>query len=236
MQKITLSELNKNIRYILLFCLTFCCHLPLQAQNANPFLEMAGKPYSEYGYRLQNMYYDYIIQPMDVADVVRYMQEAASVSGDNTWLLEAELYEIEDYYYRCEANDSLDKEKLIADYRALMAKADKAGAYHISYRALMNIGSSYRYVFKNYELAFECYNQFYKMIESVPVDSFPLQVLFDIYIANLYNEFDDYETALNIYKRVDRLPKIANRFYCLEAAYNGIGLIYRNYYHDFEMS
>ena len=84
----------------------FCTELAVQE---NPFLKMAGKPYSEYYEELGEAAYRHSAPRnlLYMKQITIQIRETAKMTKDKKWLLEADYCEIIDHYLRVYYNGNL---------------------------------------------------------------------------------------------------------------------------------
>ncbi|MDR0811802.1 MAG: helix-turn-helix domain-containing protein [Paludibacter sp.] len=208
--------------------------------SANPFISMTHKPYAEYADSLENITRILYAEndSVWVAQTVQQMREAAQVSGDKRWKLEADFLEFI-YNY----DNDWDKpsrrhfsEETLNAVQKIISLAKKNGYTALQLRGEFFIFTHYWHHCENHEKAFLQWNKVEKLLDPVPAEDFPLKPFYWIQIAVLYNYFGEYEKTVYYYGKVFETPEISLQQGHLEWTINELGLIYRNHYNDLEKS
>jgi AraC-like DNA-binding protein len=232
------------MKQTLLFSLLFSLSCPHLAAQENPFIVMAAKPYAEYSAELEkDAYLDIDLHDSPRAtQTAAQMREAAHVSGNKKWLLEASLYEANHRYFRpihLQKPNQQEMERLaeemIATLLPIVEKAKKTGAKDIQFRALHSIMQRYMQT-KNYEMGFHYCLELDKSLSAVSAEEFPLRPLYYVQITHHYISFREYETARLFLEKVLENPDMAYRQRVLESTWNDLGLIHRYHYQNFPAS
>jgi AraC-like DNA-binding protein len=203
-------------------------------QPTNPFLAMVGKAYPDFCFDLREIYYR--IEVADSATLnraIRDMEEAAQIANRTYWMLEAEFCSIYSFH-KYPKNRQIDFQLVVDDLNALAEKAEKQDIQAIRFRALHTIARLYSHRINNYELAFEYYARLIKLIEPISVEELPDKIFFYSDIGNLYLSFGDFDKASVFFNKMIEYPAVANGFFQLERAYNGLAHIYRDHYNDLD--
>lgn len=230
-----------NMRLLLFFIISLSVLSFRVSAQDNPFTNMIGKSYAEYGEELNKSVYKNI----DLRDstwltqTIAQMYEVAHLSGERRWELEASMVEADWRFFRVlhlrrltqQEVESL-AEEMIVTLSSIVKQAEKRGAIDIKIRALHSIMHRYAYVIRNYEMAFRYCYELDKAMSSLSTEEFPLKPVYYTQIALQYMYFQEYETARLFLEKVLENPDIAYRGRVLEATWNDLGLIYRNHYND----
>ncbi|GHV21332.1 hypothetical protein FACS1894174_04590 [Bacteroidia bacterium] len=201
---------------------------------------MAHKPYSAYADSLEK-YNPHIITDKDSAwatQTAQQMREAAQVSGDKRWELEAGFFELlYNYHYNWDKpNRLLHSEETLNAVHKITSLAGKSGYTALQLRGEFFIFTHYWYDCENHEKAFRQWNKLEKLLAPVPAEDFPLKPLYWQRIAVLYSFFGEYEKTVYYYNKVLETPEVSLQQGHLEWTINELGLIYRNHYNDLEKS
>ncbi|GHV56797.1 hypothetical protein FACS1894182_04100 [Bacteroidia bacterium] len=201
---------------------------------------MAHKPYSAYADSLEK-YNPHIITDKDSAwatQTAQQMREAAQVSGDKRWELEADFFELlYNYHYNWDKpNRLLHSEETLNAVQKIISLAEKSGYIALQLRGEFFIFSHYWFHCENHENAFLQWNKLEKLLAPVPAEDFPLKPYYWQHIAALYNRFGEYEKTIYYYGKVLETPEVSLQQGHLEWTINELGLIYRNHYNDLEKS
>lgn len=216
-----------------------------QQYEDNPFLAMARENYAEYSEELRKKVY----LDIDLRDSVWatqtavQMREAARISGNKKWILEATLFEADYRFYRSiylrksnQQEVDLLVEEMNTTLLSIIKQAEKIDAKDIQLRALYSIMENYAYTIKNYEMGFRYCYEMDKVLSTVSAETFPFKPVYYFEIATLYLQFREYETTVSFLKKVLDNPEEAYRQRILERTWNELGLIYRNHYKDLTAS
>ncbi|GHT10018.1 hypothetical protein FACS189432_05760 [Bacteroidia bacterium] len=201
---------------------------------------MAHKPYSAYADSLEK-YNPHIITDKDSAwatQTAQQMREAAQVSGDKRWELEADFFELlYNYHYNWDKpNRLLHSEETLNAVQKIISLAGKSGYIALQLRGEFFIFTHYWFHCENHENAFLQWNKLEKLLAPVPAEDFPLKPYYWQHIAALYNRFGEYEKTVYYYGKVLETPEVSLQQGHLEWTINELGLIYRNHYNDLEKS
>ncbi|MDR0835276.1 MAG: hypothetical protein LBN11_01675, partial [Tannerella sp.] len=191
----------------------YCQNISLQAQSQdNPFIQMTRKPYSEYADSLEK-YNPQINTEKDLAwamQTAQQMREAAQVSGDKRWDLEADFFEL--LYNYCHKWDKPNRlqhsEETLDAVQKIIALAGKSGYTALQLREEFFIFTHYWYDCENHEKAFRQWNLLEKLLDPVPAEDFPLKPLYWQRIAVLYSFFGEYEKTVFYFKKVLETPEV----------------------------
>ena len=239
--------LKKKFVFFCLLLSAFCLNLSAQE---NPFIEMADNPYSQYFEYLEGKVYRNIEQrdSMWAKHIVAQMREAAKLSKNKKWRLEADFCEAMFRFRRGQIMLHKPNQKQMDSLGAIFTgsllsivqQAKKMKAFDVELRAMYRIWDFYGYHLKNYEMAFRYGLEFDKSLSKVSADEFPLRPHHYSEIGKLYYSFQEYETA-NIYfeKGLEGVathnPLMTNQA-VIKTLWNNRGLIYRNHYNDLDKS
>ena len=235
---------NKIIR---IFCLFSAFCFTLSAQE-NPFIKIAGEPFSQYFESLEkNIYLN--IQNRDsvwIMNTASQMREAGKISKNKKWMLEADFFEsfyhfLHDQLLLNPNHTQMDSigTIFIGKMLSIAQQAKKIKAFDIELRAMYRVWDFYAYHLKNYEIAFRYGLEFGKELSKVSTEEFWLRPHYYSEIGKLYYYFYEYETALFYFEKglegmaIVHNPSVTNR---IKPLLNNKGLIYRNHYNDLEKS
>ena len=235
-------RLSVRLKPMLLF---FAFHVSLfvtaQAVD-NPFLSMTHKPYCEYVDSLEKHYGIMAIENSDsawAAAASAQMQEAAQISGDKRWELEARFLEFQARYTRqlnrIKTNGDA-AEKAVDEAKKIIAQAKQSGYTAMVLRGEYFIFTHYWHNLENHKKAFLQWNVLEKLLSDVRAEDFPLKPFYFTRIATLYLFFDDYEKAVMYFNKALETPEVAISQGHYEWLTNELGIIYRNNYNDLERS
>ncbi|GHV50084.1 hypothetical protein FACS1894181_10170 [Bacteroidia bacterium] len=201
---------------------------------------MTRKPYSAYADSLEK-YNPHIITEKDSAwamQTAQQMREAAQVSGDKRWELEACFFEfLYNYYYNWDKpNRSLHSEETLEAVQKIITLAEKSGYIALQLRGEFFIFTHYWYDCENHEKAFRQWHKVEKLLAPVSAEDFPHKPLYWQQIGVLYNFFGEYEKTVYYYGKVLETPEVTLQQGHLEWTINELGLIYRDHYNDLEKS
>jgi len=232
----------------IIFCILISVFgFSLSAQE-NPFIEMADKPYSQYFEYLEGNIYKNIEQRDSIwaKHIVAQMREAANISKNKKWRLEADFCES---MYQFFSDQLLIKpnQKQMGSLGAIFTdkmlsivqQAKKMKAFDVELRAMYRVWDFYGYHLKNYEFAFQYGLEFDKTLSKVSMAEFPLRPHYYAEIGKLYYYFQEYETALIYFEKglegtaMTHNLSITNY---IKTLWNNKGLIYRNHYNDLDKS
>lgn len=221
------------MRFYYILCLQWLLLLPLYAnEERNPFMEMISKPYAEYAGELHEY-----ISDLDRVDSLLSLQrlqqikEAARVSGSLHWDLEAQLFDISYRFregYRDNPANSYHTEEALQDITDLSVIAKEHGDKIMSLRLMRYIINIHANLLNNYEEAFEYAWRLDEEMRNVSSYEFPDKLHIYREIALMYYKFKDYDEAMIFFGRILEDEQAAIDMNTTQAAYNGIGLIYRN--------
>ena len=222
---------------------SFC--MILSAQE-NPFLKMTKEPYSHYCDILEEELYKDIELRDSVwaAQTAAQMREAAKISKNKKWLLEADYFEVTYRFFRSEylnliklkPLDSLVVTYYIGTLRQIIHHAKKIKASDIELRAIYSIWKCYYDYVKDYEKSFTCGLELDKALATVSAAEFPHKIHYYTQIGTLYYNFNEYEMAKSFFEKGLELQSFDLNFGLTRGLWNNMGLIYRNHYKDLEKS
>ena len=229
---------------ILLITTLLSLSCPQLSAQENPFIQMAGEPYINYFEYLEGKIYRGIEQrdSMWAKQVVAQIREAAKVSKNKKWTLEAEFCEST---YQFRRNQLLIKPNqkqmdslgaiFIGKMLPIAQQAKKMKAFDVELRAMYRVWDFYGYHLKNYEMAFRYGLEFDEALSKVSAEAFPFKPHYYSEMGKLYYYFQEYETA-GVYfeKGLEGTATIRNISVTnhLKTLWNNRGLIYRNHYND----
>ena len=230
-----------------IFLFLFCAESV--AAQENPFIQMAGEPYSRYFEYLEGKVYRNIEQRdlMWVKHTVAQMREAAKVSKNKKWTLEADFCEAMYRFRRGQLMLHKPNQKQMDSLGAIFTdkmlsivqQAKKNKAFDVELRAMYRVWDFYGYHLKNYEMAFRYGLEFDNALSKVSAAEFPIRPHYYAEIGKLYYYFQEYETALIYFEKglegtaMTHNLSITNY---IKTLWNNKGLIYRNHYNDLDKS
>ncbi|GHT29798.1 hypothetical protein AGMMS49574_07560 [Bacteroidia bacterium] len=202
---------------------------------------MTRKPYSAYTDSLEKYFAQPAFEQNDsawAAETAQQMREAAQVSGDKRWELEADFFEfLYNYYHNWDKPNRLQhSEETLDAVQKIISLAGKSGYIALQLRGEYFIFTHYWYDCENHEKAFLQWNKLEKLLAPVPAEDFPHKPLYWQQIAVLYSYFGEYEKTVYYYSKVLETPEVSLQQGHLEWTINELGLIYRNHYNDLEKS
>jgi len=234
------------MRYISNFLITviilvFCSEISAQE---NPFIEMANKPYADYCHKLAKTVYIGIEQNdlQWVEQTAAQMREAAKISKNKKWVLEADMLEMEYRFciMKSQKPDKIDLDSFlfihINNYQKIVQRAKKIKAVDIELRSMFSIWGYYTYSIQNYEMSFRYGLEFDKALSTVAAKEFPKKLLFYTEFARQYHYFREYDKAKLFFEKILEEPVIAHKEGLLVSTWNELGLIYRYHYNDLDKS
>jgi len=213
------------------------------AQNANPFLDMVGKEYAEYYNRYKDTIDRYFFgDSLDHAKLMLWFNEAVEMDVGEEWLYNRKLFNIQMKSYKSRNggfvfSPEYTAEEVAADFLSLYEEAKAKGITHIELLALFHFIEMNRIFIQDYSKAFEYYVILVERMENIPTKEFPSRPYIYCTIAGMYFHFSDYDKAIEYYQKIINDPDIhgdLQKTRC--AAYNGLGLCYREGYEDYEQS
>ena len=232
----------------LLFVLWCACMSVTQAQEStNPFIKMAGRPYADYFDELDKIAYLDRGDSLDslwVVQVAGQMREAAKISKNKKWLLEADYFEATSRFVlhiRLNKPNQEQMDSLVAvqnnELRQIIQRAKKTKAVDIELRAMFSVWCGYMWYMKNYEMGFRYTLEMDKALSTVTVEEFPFKPYFYSCLGDLYHDFQEYEKAKALYeKSAENNPTIIYEKLVLRRLWNNLGLIYRYHFNDLDKS
>ena len=247
----TKIEQMKSLSILLItFLLFLLCYSRLEAQE-NPFIEMADKPYFQYFEYLEGKIYRNLEQRDSVwaKHTVAQMREAAKISKNKKWKLEADFCEgmyrfFSDQRAFFKPNNQKQMDSLaiifIDKMQPIIQQARKIEAFDVELRIMFRVWVVYTYDLKNYEMGFRYGLEFDKSLSKVSAEEFPFRPRYYSEIGKLYYSFREYETARFYFEKglegvtTDNLS-ITNQA-VIKTLWNNIGLIYRYHYNDLAKS
>lgn len=232
----------KTRLYLTIFSFLFSANL--EALD-NPYIAMAKKNYAFYSEDLENNVYKNIYRHdfLWASRTITQMREAAHISGNKKWMLEALFFEAYHRYSRTLYLQIPDQnghnplaEGMIATLMPIIEQAEKIGAKDLQLRILFSIMQCYSKGIKNYEMGFHYGIELDKSLSVISVKDFPFKPVYYVEIARQYHSFREYEAARSFYEKALENPEIAQRMMVLETTWNDLGIIYRDYYNDLAAS
>ena len=211
----------------------------------NPFLKMTTKNYADYCFELNRIAYINvgIRDEISVKQTVIQMREAAKISKNKKWEIEADFCEI---FYRFQRNLHLhNKSALVTDtlleltinnMQQIIQQAKKIKAADIELRAMRYLWDCYIDSKKDYEMAFRYSLELDKRLSTVSAVEFPFRPIYYHDIGKLYYEFHEYETAKTFFEKGLENITMKDEKLAIRQMSNNLGLIYRNHYKDLEKS
>ncbi|MCL2133860.1 MAG: AraC family transcriptional regulator [Bacteroidales bacterium] len=208
----------------------------------NPFLPMTHKHYREYIDHLERNYGSTAVEENDsawAATAVKQMYEAAKVSGDKKWELEARFLEFQARYFReldKIKNDHNAETEAISEVKKIGTQAKRAKYVDLQIRVEYFIFCHCWHQMENHEKAFLQWDNVEKLLLAVDAEDFQLKPYYFTRIATLHIAFDQYEKAICYYKKALESPKVIFEQGHWEWLIHEFGLIYRYYYKDLDGS
>ena len=241
--KIVLHPARNRLIVIVMAFLTVSC--AVVAAQDNPFIGMATRPYSSYCFELNRTVYMEICMQDSLwkAQVAAQMREAAEVTKNRKWSLEADFFEL---MYGHSQNVNLYKSDTmllkrqaaiqILNLQQIIRQAQKIKAVDIELRAHFHLWGCYRYDIKNYEMAFRYCAELDRALTDVTAAQFPFRPFYYSETGTLYAEFEAYETARLFYEKGLENLTYTDELLTVRLLWNNLGLIYHNFYRDYEKS
>ena len=209
----------------------------INAQDANPFMEMAGKKYADYSW---DLYYKYLnfssIDTIERQKMMEQIKETALKTGSKAWELELKYAELAlfDINNRGKSKDYVEKEiKMAFD---LLEEAKKNHILYMELKVRHDIIETYWLKPKNYELAFEQCAIQAERLQTVSSSEIPEKAVYYLQIANNYFYFNDYSKAMDYFQKILNEKGSVYEKYNKPSALNGLGLCYLNGYNDLDRS
>jgi len=209
----------------------------------NPFIIMATKNYGDYCFDLNKIAYinTGALDSVQINQIAQQMREAAKVSNNKKWMLEADYFEIR-HRFACEiglhkkSNRILDalSDIYIEDMRQIINRAKKINAIDIQLRALSDLRGCYAYVIHNYEMGFIYAMESDKVLNTVSAKEFPYRPSSYHEIGKMYYDFREYDAAKTFYEKGLENSVMADDIYAIRQLWNTLGLIYRDHYKDLD--
>jgi len=227
---------NSSVKGKFLFILLIL--FPVFSFAGNPFLHMLGKPYADYFMELKLIHYNVDYMEQSEADsLMAYMEEAAKVANNRQWKIEEAFFRMV-YRYRYNTRilpgNTYTIKDVITDFKALRTDAKHVNdtiTYLRTLRGLMNA-----YVLDDdYDNAFETAKTLNKALDYISVSQLPEKIFAYQEMADMHYRFRNYVDAEVFYRKITEEP-VANCYSLLQPAYNGLGLIYRDYHKDYGQS
>ena len=202
--------------------LLFCC-VTIQAQE-NPYLSMAGKNYVDYAFELFTEYYRWTyLKTNEKQKVIRQIIEVSEKTGGKEWQLYA------DYL-----TWNLQRGSIEQGFE-LIRKAQQASLPHIELMIRHHIIER-QWSERNYELALELCELQARQLEGIVFDDIPVRAIYYNQFGNYYYDFKDYAKAIYFFEKTLSEQVTAHNQWNRQAAYNGLGLIYRYGFNDLDRS
>jgi len=228
----------KTLKILVVLC--FCSGVA--GQEANPLLNMVGKPLSEYHNTYEHVK-DSLLwgDSQDRRAAVRMFEEAADADATGEWDLICRIIKCDARFYESRnggffASADYTAEDFVGDLLALANEADVKGFPLISILSLWYVAQTYRLFIHDYERAFTFFAELAAELETRTTKEFPLRPYCYLEIANLYFTFREYGEAAVYYRKMADDPDAATNYYKpLYAALHGMGGCYR-YMDDFAKS
>jgi tetratricopeptide (TPR) repeat protein len=126
-------------------------------------------------------------------------------------------------------------QKCIDDLKALIERSAKAHAPFVKIRAIRVLANFYWVYEKNYELAFEQYLLLEKEVDQVSATAYPEKPRDLVKIGESYYYFQDYDKAIQYFKKALAVPENEFNTMVLNSARNTMGLCYQKL-NDFQLS
>jgi len=218
----------------------------------NPFVKMAGKPYSEYGDELEVLLY----KPAPYTDkdtiwaeqIVAQLHEVAVISKEKKWELEADFFALQYYFIRDEKSHTYNKiqkdsltEIYVRKIQEISRNARKIKATAIELHTMKELWSKYDDLYGP-DMLLGYVKEMDDRLSAVTADEYPSRPFLYAQIGNLYYYFREYEKAKLYYEKglentdvwFDRPATI--HIADIKQLLNNIGLIYRYHYNNLEKS
>ncbi|NDV84870.1 helix-turn-helix domain-containing protein [Bacteroides sp. 51] len=212
--------------------------LPISSFTGNPFLHMIGKPYADYLMELKLIHHNLDFMEQSEADsLMAYMEEAARVANNREWKVEEAFFRMAyrfRYKARMQPGSNYTIKDVIEGYRAIYVEAKQLNDTLTYLRALRGVMNAY-VLDNDYDRAFEAAKRLNREFDYISVSRLPEKLFAYREIANMHYRFRNYVDAEVFFRKIVEEPE-ANRYSLLQPAYNGLGLIYRYHYNDYDRS
>ena len=209
----------------------------------NIFLEMVGKPYSEYHdssiIAMNGLLYG---DSLSRVKLVRQIKEAASKDNTGEWELNHRIIEFRVRFHESRnggytPSSEYTAEDFAEDLLNIAEQAEEEGLMHINKKALLEAADICRIFLQNNERAFNYYMKAASDLETINTKELPIRPSIYREIASLYYKFREYEDAMFYFQKIIDDPYSMQNFYkSYYVAIDGIGLCYRYGFKDYERS
>ena len=209
------------------------------AQEENPFTDMAGKKYADYSMDLNvKLYMVMHLKFEDAQVVINQIEEAVQKTNNIELKYWGEYFKLILNHRKQFPN--LKNEQTIQIFISkafeLIETVKKEKIYHVEFDIRQKIINECWVNLKNYELAFEQYAIQNERLQLVSSDDIPEKAEYYKNIADAYTAFKDYPKAIYYYNKVLEEKDNKRSLHSKQHALNGIGLLYRNGFNDLDRS
>jgi AraC-like DNA-binding protein len=219
-----------RMKKLISILVVLCCASSLLFAQENPFMRMADMKYAAYSEELSSRFVDVynLRDSVEGKKFICQIREVAEKTGSIYWELEADLLELELFYY---IHAEEHPEKSLDDLFKLLKKAKKTGVLPVELKLRHLIINIYMNI-RNYELALDQCNMQDQLLQGASSEDIPEKSGYYLMIANIYYKFKDYDNAIVYCDKTLNDKETVSNEWPRQHALNTKGLCYRYGYND----
>jgi AraC-like DNA-binding protein len=219
---------------LVILLVSFCDINATTSSNSNPFLEFANKSYGRYHYALRDTMRMRYKTPTEECcrRTVRQMKEVPDVFHNGQWEMEAKFFELK---FRHDHMHVMGDAEFEDGLQELVHECQKWKNKVFEIKVQRKLLDFYIGKHRLYEASIAMI-KVENLLKVVTIRQFPDVVDFKMRLATIYMDYNDYVNAEKYFNAVMNSPMIAQVQQIYLHARNDMGLIYRNFHHDYDKS